>query len=257
MTFTSSPVVVATRAAIGLVFAAVTAMPVAAQSLPAAKDLIEKWASTVNAQGYKGHKTSRATFAFDLPAMGMSANMEAVQSYNPLRSAQRIELPGMGEMRNGFDGNVGWATNPMQGATLLSGEALASAKEDSDEDNYGRMSKAIVSSETMEKTKLNNEDCYKVKHTYKSGRTSFDCFSVASGLIVWSQSTSVTPQGTFDVIASYSAYKDFAGMKRPVTTTIDQAGQQIILTLRNWEWDVVDDKAFDLPPDVKALVEKK
>lgn len=257
MSFSSAPLVAASRVAIGLVFIAANSLPAAAQDLPAAKDLIQKWAADVNAQGYKGHKTSRATFAFDLPAMGMSANMEAVQSYNPLRSAQRIELPGMGEMRNGFDGTVGWATNPMQGATLLSGDALASAKEDADEDNYGRQSKAIVSSETVEKTKLNNEDCFKVKHTYKSGRTSFDCFSVATGLIVWSQTTTVTPQGTFDVVANYSAYKDFAGMKRPTTTTIDQAGQQIVLTLRNWEWDVVGEDAFAMPPDVKALVEKK
>ncbi len=225
-----------------------------AQGLPSAKDLIQKWATAVNASGWKGHKSARTTAAFDLPAMGMSAKMEAVQTFAPAMSASKIDIPGMGEMRQGFDGNVSWSMNPMQGASLTPKEALAAQKEDADPDNYSRLSSAIVSSETVEKANLNGQDCYKVKHTWKSGRTTFDCFAIADGMVVWTQAKVPTPMGELDVVTTFSAYKDWGGMKRATTTTVDQGGQQFIITLQSWEWDTVDPKEFELPAEVKALV---
>lgn len=245
------------RSLVVLAAAATLSPAPAAAQLPAAKDLIQKWATAVNADGWKGHKSARTTAAFDIPAMGMSAKMESAQWFEPARSLSKVDIPGMGEMRQGFDGAVAWATNPMQGAQLTPKDAVDAQKEDADPDNYSRLSKAIVSSETVEKTKLNDTDCYKVKHTWKSGRVSHDCFSVADGMIVWSQTKTKTAMGEIEVVTSFSAYKDFGGVKRAATTTVDQAGQQFIITLQSWEWDTVDPKEFELPPEVKALVEKK
>jgi hypothetical protein len=172
-------------------------------------------------------------------------------------SLQKTDIPGMGEMRMGFDGKTAWSSNPMMGAQVMPDSLMGAQREEADPDNYSRMTAAIVSSETVEKTKLNDTDCYKVKHTWKSGRVTHDCFSEAEGLIVWSQSKSSTPMGEIEVVTSFSGYKDFGGIKRAATTTTEQAGQQIIITLQSWEWDTVDPKEFILPPEVKALVEKK
>lgn len=230
---------------------------VGAQALPPAKDLIQKWATAVNAGGWKGHKSARTTATFDLPAMGMSAKMESAQMFSPAMSVSKVDFPGMGEMRQGFDGTTAWSINPMQGPSVLPKEMSDAQKEDTDPDNYSRTSPAIVSSETVEKTKLNDQDCFKVKHTWKSGRVSHDCFSVADGLIVWSQTKTPTMMGEIEVVTTFGAYKDFGGVKRASTTTVEQGGQQFIITLQGWEWDTVDAKEFALPPEIKALVEKK
>jgi hypothetical protein len=245
------------RFAIVAVLSASTVSSAQGQDLPAAKDIIQKWATAVNASGWKGHKSARTVGVFDIPAMGMSAKMETVQSFNPARSFSKIELPGMGEMRQGFDGTNSWMVNPMQGAQLMPKEQVAQQREDADPDNYSRMSLAIVSSETVEKTKLNDVDCYKVKHTWKSGRVSYDCFSIADGYIVWTQTRVLSPMGEAEVTTSFSGYKDFGGVKRAATTSVDQGGQQFIMTLQSWEWDTVDEKEFELPAEIKALVEKK
>lgn len=228
-----------------------------AQELPPARDLVSKWAAAVNASGWKGHKSARTTATFDMPAMGMSAKMESAQMFSPAMSVSKIDFPGMGEMRQGFNGTVAWSMNPMQGPSLTPPELVAAQKEDNDPDNYSRTSAAIVSSETVEKTKLNDQDCYKVKHTWKSGRVSHDCFSVADGMIVWSQTKMTTQMGEMEVVTTFGAYKDFGGVKRATTTTVEQGGQQFIITLQGWEWDTVDAKEFELPPEIKALVEKK
>lgn len=244
----------ARRWSLAVALAAMTPSLASAQALPPAKDLISKWATAVNANGWKSHKSARTTAAFDLPAMGMSAKMETAQMFSPAMSVSKIDLPGMGEMRQGFDGTVSWTTNPMQGASIAPKEQVAAQKEDSDPDNYSRLSPAIVSSETVEKTTLNGQECYKVKHTWKSGRTSHDCFGVSDGLIVWSQTKQATPMGEMEIVTTYSAYKDWGGIKRATTTTVEQAGQQFIITLQSWEWDTVDAKEFELPAEIKALV---
>jgi len=227
-----------------------------AQALPNAKDLIAKWAKETNADAWKAHKSSRMKAAFDLPAMGMSANMEVVTVFPNVMSS-KIDIPGMGEMRQGFDGNVAWTVNPMQGPSLLTGPQLDAAKEDNDPDNYSRISAAITASETVEKATLGGQECYKVKHTWKSGKTSFDCFSVADGMITWSQAKVVSPMGEVETTTTYAAYKDWGGVKRATTTTVDQMGQQIIITVQAYEWDNVDPKELELPAEIKALSTKK
>ena len=227
-----------------------------AQGLPAAKDLIAKWAAATGADAWKNHKSSRMKATFDMPAQGISANMEQVTLY-PQQSAMKIDIPGMGEIRQGFNGEVAWSLNPMQGPSIVTGKQLEAQKEDNDPANYSRVSPAIVSSETVEKTTLNGQECYKVKHTWKSGKVSHDCFSAADGMIVWSQQTQSGPMGEVETTITYAAYKDFGGVKRAATTTFEAMGQQQVITMTGWEWDTVDAKELELPAEIKALVEKK
>jgi hypothetical protein len=228
-----------------------------AQGLPAAKDLIAKWAQSVNGDGWKGHKSARSTADFDFPAMSMSGKMESMVMFSPSMSKSKVTLPGMGEMWQGFTGEVQWMTNPMMGAQVMSGPEAAGLKEDNDPSNYSRLTTTIVSSETIETMKVNDQECYKVKHTWKSGRTTFDCFAVNDGMIIWSQAKTPSPMGEVETTTTFSAYKDFGGVKRATTTTVDQGGQQFVITLTSWEWDTVKEEEMALPPDVKALVEKK
>lgn len=248
---------VSRRVAASAALVAVAASVAQPQSLPAAKDLIQKWATATNAAGWKGHKSARTTAAFDMPAMGMSAKMETAQQFEPSMAVSRVDIPAMGEMRQGFDGKVAWQSNPMQGPSLITGAQFDAQREESNPDNYSRITPSIVSSETVEKTTLNNKECYKVKHTWKSGRISHDCFAASDGMIVWTQTKTPTQMGEVEITTTFDAYKDFGGVQRATTTTIDQAGTQIIITLQNWEWDTVDPKEFELPAEIKALVDKK
>lgn len=249
---------VARLARVTMAFALLPALApeVSAQALPPASQLIAHWAKETNADGWKAHKSARMKAAFDLPAMGMSATMETVTIY-PSQTVVKIDLPGMGVMSNGFNGEFAWSNNPMTGPSIMTGEQLESAREDNHPSNYSRISPAIDSSKTLEKTTLNNTECYRVEHWWKSGKSSFDCFSVADGMIVWSQTTVSTPQGNVDAVTSFSAYKDWGGVKRATTTTMEQMGQQFIITLQGWEWDTVDPKELALPAEIKALTDKK
>ena len=110
--------------------------------------------------------------------------------------------------------------------------------------------------ETIEKTNMNSLDCYKVKHTWKSGRTTHDCFSVTDGLIVASVMKQTTQMGEIEVTQLLSAYKDFGGVKKASVTSLQMMGQEIRTTVVSWEWDTVKPEDMEPPADIKALLKK-
>jgi len=227
-----------------------------AAGLPAAKDLIAKYAAAVGADTWKKHKSARMKATMEMGAGGMSGNIELVQIF-PNAVAQKLIVPGMGEIRTGFDGTVAWAVDPMQGPQVLTGPRADQARDDADPENSLRLSANITSSETLEKTTVEGKECYKVKHTWKSGRVVTDCYAVSDGLLVSTSSKQVGPMGEVETTQYQSDYKDFGGLKRPTTIRQDAMGQQVTIRLTGWEWDNVDPKELELPPEIKALAGKK
>ena len=104
---------------------------------------------------------------------------------------------------------------------------------------------------------MNNEPCFKVKMVWKSGRETFDCYSVASGLLIASVDKQESPMGTVDVTNLISDYKDFGGQKVATRLTQQVMGQEQVLTISSVEYDAADAPQFEMPAAIKALIEKK
>jgi hypothetical protein len=169
----------------------------------------------------------------------------------------RITIAGIGEMQQGFDGTVGWENNPMQGPRLLSGRELDTIREEAEFGASSRRGPNVVSSETVEQTEMNGEACYKVKIVWRSGRETYDCYSVASGLLVATLARRESPMGTLEVTSHLGDYRDFGGLKVATRMTQQMMGQQQAFTISKVEYDVVDPSTFELPPAIRALADRK
>ena len=193
----------------------------------------------------------------DMPAQGISATMEVLHIY-PNHVFTKVEIPGMGSMTSGFDGENAWSVNPMTGPRLSTGPELEAMRQESDPAaSYTRQSSEISSSETVEKTTIAGQECFKVKHTWKSGRVTFDCYAAADGLLIATQSKQNTPMGEIEMMSTLSGYKDFGGFKRATTMTQEIMGAQQIITISGWEWDNIDPKEMEVPAEIKAMLTKK
>ena len=244
----------------GLAAAALSFIAVAprlsAQALPDAKDLIKKYNEAVGGDAWKKHTSARMKGTLEVPAAGMRADVEAVNVFATKTFLMKTTIAGMGEMLAGFDGTTAWSKEPMSGARLLTGAEGEQAAEEADPEASMRTSANIVKSETIEKTTMNNQECFKVKHTWKSGRTSQDCFSVSTGLIVASIIKQTSQMGEMEVTTFLGDYKDFGGIKRATTSTMQMMGQEIRTTVTSWEWDTVKPSDIEPPADIKALLKK-
>lgn len=227
-----------------------------AQDLPAAKDLIERYAKATGGDAWKSHKSARMKATMEFPAMGMRAEIEAVNVFASREFVMKMVLPGMGEVLSGYDGTTAWMKEPTMGARILSGAEAEQIAEEADPSASMRTTPNIVSSETLEKTSMNGQDCYKVKHTWKSGRTTYDCFGVSDGLLVANTTTQVSAMGEMEVTQFYSNYQDMGGVKRATLMTGQMMGQELRTTTTLWEWDTVKPEDLEPPADIKALLKK-
>ena len=244
-------------AAAGLTMVAAPAPAQGAAALPPAKELIAKFVAATNATAIMAkHQSVRTKGRFELPAQGISGDLEISQA-RPNKTMMRINISSLGQIEQGYDGTTAWSINPMQGPRLMTGRELDAVREESSFGTSSRQGPNVASAETVEKTEMNGEPCYKVKMVWKSGRETFDCYSVASGLLVASTGKQESPMGTIEVTNLISDYKDFGGQKIATRLTQQVMGNEQVLILSTVDYDAADAASFEMPAAIKALVEKK
>ena len=237
--------------------ASTPAATTASSSLPAARTIIDRFAQAIGGRDAIMRRTSiRSIGSFEMPAAGVKGNLTVVQ-VAPNKMGMTIDLPGMGQMVTAYDGTVGWSINPMQGPRILEGKELEQIREDAGPAAMLRPADRIRSLETVERTTMNGQPCYKVKVTTLSGRESFDCYSTETGLLVAMTATQDSPMGQVQVTTLFDDWKEFGGLKAATKVRLQMLGQEQVLTIDRVEFDGQDDlKALEMPEQVKPLVKK-
>jgi len=199
-----------------------------------------------SAQGIKTTANS------EIPAMGMNASMIAVQR-RPNQTSMTIGLPGIGEMRQGFDGTTAWASDPMQGPRLMRGNEAAAQVDAADFRTLTRPAELFSASEVVGEGEVDGQTCTKVKHTWKSGRITTDCYSTTTFLILETTAVQSTPQGDIEATQRYSDFRRENGIMLPHKVVITAMGMQQIVTTTSMEFGEQPAAAFEPPAEVKAL----
>jgi len=246
------------RAASGRLFAAAALLLVpaalSAQALPSAAELMAAYNKAVGGEAalakYEGMRT---TGNFAIPSMGMSAGFE-VYSARPNKMLTVIAIPGMGEMRQGHDGTVAWAVDPMRGARILEGLEKNAITDQADFDSSLRLARYFKSAETVEKTTMGGQECYKVKLVWNSGRETFDCYSLADGLLIARVETQQSDMGAIEAVTLLQDYSDFGGVRLPKKMLVTAMGMEQVMTIEAVDYAAIDASRFELPAEIKALV---
>jgi hypothetical protein len=227
-----------------------------AQALPAASDIVAKYVAAIGGKDEIMKVTSLKQMAtMELPAIGLSANME-VFSAAPNKTAVKTNIPGMGEMLNGYNGTVGWDMNPMQGPRLLADKELVSAAENADfYANLLYTADKYASMETVGDTTVGTEKAYKVKMVRKASKTeSISVFSASTGLLLGAVVTQETQQGTMQMAQTILEYKKFGGIMLPTKVEQSMGPQKMIMTIKDVTINGAPESAFDIPAQVKPLI---
>jgi hypothetical protein len=227
--------------------------PATAQDLPDAETLIAAYVEALGgAEQYRGSSSvTRGTLA--MPAMGLEGSFVLYQA-DPNQMRMVVTLPGIGEIQEGFDGEVAWSLNPITGPQVLEGAALAQAREQATTLASLRDPSTRESVETLERTDFDGEACWKVRISWNSGRQSYDCYSVETGLLIATEGILASPMGDIPSLALYRDYQEMNG--RMVATRLVQrvAGQEQVLRISGFEITEVTDEDVGLPPQIRTLV---
>ena len=223
-----------------------------AQQLPPAQQIVDRYIAAVGGRGAMQRQNFRHVVAeMTIPSMGaMAMDMKFAR---PNRYTMKMDMPGMGTIAGGYNGQVGWAVNPMTGPQVLSGKELDQVRHSADMDATVDIARMYPTMQTVERSTAQGRPCYRVRMVTAEADTAYACFDEASGLMSTMESKQVSPMGTVEARVSFEDYKDFGGIKMPSRTVTSTMGQEMVMTIKSVTNEPIAESEFVLPAEVQAL----
>ena len=192
----------------------------------------------------------------EMPAMGLKGAMKAYHRKPDLMTST-ITLPGLGEIRSGTNGTVGWSIDPMRGPALTEPKELAQQRA-MERLSSARMNPREVFPEidVLSIREFGGRPCYEV--SFKGPELSLVGFyDVETALVGGMRMTMSSPMGEIPMEILVSDYKTFGDIMQPTRTTVNVMGQQQVLAIEEVTFGAVDPAVFELPDAIKGLVAAK
>ena len=223
-------------------------------ALPAARTIIDRYIKEIGGRDtVLAQSSTHATGTVSLPAAGLTGKLEAFHA-KPNKFLQRMSLPGIGDIEEGFDGTVGWSISPLTGPTLLDGKQLEQRKFDADFFEDLKAGDRYESITTVEKTTFEGRPAYKIRLVKKGGDEDLEFYDSETGLKLGAISTRDSPMGPMQSTTAWSDYKKFGNLLQPATTKVSVMSTQMILAITLVEYGKVDPALFAVPAQIKALI---
>jgi zinc protease len=230
------------------------ALAAQSQELPAARAVIERHVRAVGGrEAALAYSSQYAKGSVTMASAAVTGTVE-VFAAKPNRMLTRINLAGIGELQEGFDGTVAWSMSPLTGPALVEGKQLEERKFDAD--YYGEVHTAdrYESIATLERTIFDGRPCYKVKLVRRGGNEDIHYYDIETGLKAGMVATRETPMGPLNSTSTFSEYRRFGKLLQATKMTQNVMGIQQVITLTAFEYDTVDPGVFEPPAPIKALL---
>ncbi len=190
--------------------------PAAAEKLPSPDQLLDAHIKAVGGAALLRKFSSRVMKgAFELPAMGLTGIAE-IDLAAPDKFYSLVRVDQVGDFAQGFDGQVGWSSDPNSGLRELDGEELAQFRRHSQFFHDLRFRELYPERRVTGKAKVGEKDAWVLEAVAAPSAPEKFYFDVESGLLVRHDSVQITPEGRVDVEQYYSEYSVIDGVKLPM-----------------------------------------
>ena len=243
------------RFALGAALLAAPAL--VAQQLPKAEALLDKFVQATGGQAaYAQQHTTLVKGSMEIGGMGLKGTLTVYRA-EPNLSYTEIDIPGIGKMKEGFDGKVAWAFNAMQGPQIKTGDERATTAREArfHSENWKEDYRQV---QTLGLETVEGKPCYKIQLTPHSGAPSTNFYDRESGLLLKSIVTLKTAMGEITAESLPSDYRKVGALLVPFRIVQKVAGQMMTMTFSSVENNApIPRGTFDLPAEIQALVGKQ
>lgn len=225
--------------------------------LPSGESLIQRCIEKEGgAKAIERAQTAIMTGTVEILGHNISGPLEIYQQ-GP-KSYTKIELAGIGKIEEGFDGQVAWESNVLQGPRVKEGDELEATKRASRMSVLGDWKEFYTSAVTAAEENVSGKPAWRVTMTpAKGGGAEQFYFDRESGLLVKMTQTLPTAMGDVPVEMTMGDYRAVDGVQTPFLMTQSAMGQNMALHIDKVTYNAkIPAGRFDLPPDVKAIAAK-
>jgi hypothetical protein len=167
------------------------------------------------------------------------------------------ELPGIGKIATGSNGEVAWENTALQGPRIKQGVERDDALREGAFNAPLYWQKLYAKAETAGSGIVEGHDCYKVVLTPKEGKPITEFYDKKSGLMIKTMATVTSQMGDVNAEILYDDYRKDGDVLSPHRMVNRAAQQEFVIQIDSVEMnpDLPKDR-FDLPPEVQALLKK-
>jgi hypothetical protein len=206
--------------------------------------LADAVAATGGVQGWKSHRSVHQKLVLTLKGMAMSGPVEHFQTSTD-KSLTSTTLPGVGETRDGSNGTVLWAQDPINGTRVLEGAEAEQARIEAAWNLEMEAPALFTKIETAPDAPAGLE-CLVL--TPKIAPPMRACYDRQTHLEVSLEGTRATPQGQVPFNSTVSDWRQVGGLKIPYASQMQAGPVTLVTALSEIAFDEpLDEKIFDPP----------
>ncbi|HEX6278790.1 MAG TPA: hypothetical protein VFZ49_02125 [Pyrinomonadaceae bacterium] len=218
------------------------------EKLPSAREIVDKYVKAIGGKEALTKPRSRyETGTVELSPMGIQGKVELfVRSDN--RSLTRVNIAGLGEVLDGFDGKTAWIVHPVFGTRVKAGKELKQAERNRLLDRAANFEDVFDSVSVRGTEKVGDRGTYVVVGSTVDLPDEIFYFDTESGLMLRRDSIIISPEGQQATSTFYEDFREVAGIKSAFKMRAKTPAFEIITILTEIKYDVaIEDSKFVQP----------
>ena len=186
-----------------------------AEKLPSPEHLLEAYIQAVGGADRLAKLSSRVMKGtIEVPALNLTGTSEIYRAA-PDRMFSLVHINDYGDFALGFDGQVGWSSDPNVGLREFTGDELAQSRRDSQFQHELRFNEIYPQRRVLGKEKVGESDAWVLEATPKDAAPEKFYFDTLTALLVRHDAVQITPEGRNNVEQYYSDYTEIDGLRLP------------------------------------------
>lgn len=217
-------------------------------SPPTAEQILER--SIEAAGGREAYAHLRTTLARGTVEFQGQHLHGAVEFYAkaPNKRLLVFDLEHLGPTRQGFDGKVAWIEDPINGLRELAGPDLERVRLEADFHRPLKWRELYAAVEFVGVRQVAGRQAYVLRLTPRRGKPALHYYDAESFLLVRQDVVQETTQGTVEIRAWLSDYRDAGGVKTPFRIEQELPGVKVVIQFTEIRNNVpLDDALFAKP----------
>jgi hypothetical protein len=222
--------------------------PVAQQAKPQnAQQVLERMAQAMGLANAAKIRTVQMTGTISYPAQGIQGRYEAFYK-SPNKTLIKLNIQGLGEVQQGYDGKVGWEKNPMTGLRELQGAELAQMRQSAQMGASNDLRKTLRNPKLAGQEKVGNRNAFVITAQTTAGVPIKVYIDAQRYLPLRMDMEAATPQGKLNIATFLEDYRRVDGIMYPFTTRQSTSGIEAVVKTERIRHNVpIDDAIFRKP----------
>ena len=226
-------------------------------ALPSVQAIMDHWIAATGGRGAWEARHNLVEHAtLDFAKQGLRGSLTIYEAA-PDKYLAFTELPGVGKIASGSNGDIAWENSALQGPRVKQGAEKADALRDGAFNPSLNWQKLYVKGETAGVETVEGHECYKIVLTPKEGKPMIEFYDKTSGLLVKTVTSVSSQMGEINAEILYSDFQKDGAILSPHHIVNRAAQQEFVIEIQSVETnaDLPKDR-FDLPPEIQALLKK-